>query len=160
MIKSSAKAMLDELDKDILRALQEDGRISLVELGKRVKLSTAATHARVRQLEKRGFIQRYAAIVSREKIGYDLLCFIHISLRLHQPHEMMMFLDEIGKMPEVLECYKVTGEHDIILKVLVKNHHDYERFWMEKLTKVPGVAKTHTAIVVNEIKESGTVPIE
>lgn len=160
MLKSSRSRALDTTDRQMLEILQREGRISASELGKRVNLSVAATHVRMRRLESDGYIKGYMAVVNRERIGYDLLCFIHVSFRLHQPEEMMRFLDEIRRMPEVIECHKVTGEHDCILKVVVKNHHDYERFWNEALTRIPGVARTHTAIVVNEIKSNSPTPID
>ncbi len=160
MIKSSQQKVLDDLDKAILRALQQEGRISASELAKRVSLSVAATHTRMRRLEKEGFIRRYMAVVDQEKIGYDLLCFIHISFRLHEPKEVTRFLEEIRKLPEVLECFKVTGEYDCIVKVLVKNHRDFDRFWSDELTRIPGIARTHTAIVTHEVKTNGPVPVD
>ena len=76
--------MLDDLDKSLLRSLQVNGRLSNVELARKINLSPPATHTRLKRLERDGYIRQYTAIVDREKAGYDLLCFIHISLQMHQ----------------------------------------------------------------------------
>jgi len=95
MIKETPEMILDEVDKRLLRALQQDGRLSNVELARKVHLSPPATHARVRRLEKEGYIRQYAAVVSREKTGYDLLCFIHVSLQMHQLEQVENFRQAI-----------------------------------------------------------------
>jgi Lrp/AsnC family leucine-responsive transcriptional regulator len=151
---------MDEIDRGMLRCLQEDGRISVSDLARRIQLSVAATHARMRRLERDGYIRGYTAIVDTEQMGYDLLCFMHISFRLHQPEEVARFLEEVRQMPEVLECYKVTGEYDCILKVLVRNHRDFDRFWTEKVIHIPAVARTHTEIVTQYVKRHGIVPVD
>jgi len=84
MIESSQETALDELDKAILHTLQTDGRISNVELAKRVNLSSPAVHGRIKRLEQRGYIKRYVALLNREQLGYDMICFINVSLQLHQ----------------------------------------------------------------------------
>ena len=151
---------LDDVDRAMLRIVQEDGRASLVDLARQVNLSPAATHSRLRALESQGFIERYAAIVNPDKLGYDLTCFIQISFQLHAVEWLDKFLQDIRVMPEVIECYKVTGEYDYLLKVLVRNHRDLERFLTEKLNRMHGIARTHTSIAVNEIKLNGPVHIE
>ena len=84
MISYSVTPELDDVDKAILRILQTDGRISNVELARRIALSPPATHARLRRLEQDGVIREYTAVLDRERAGFDLLCFIHVSLSLHQ----------------------------------------------------------------------------
>lgn len=159
MLNTSRTKPLDEIDKAILKELQEDGRLSASELARRIKLSVAATHSRVRHLERDSYISGYRAVVDPEKLGFDLLCFVRISFRLHQQDEVARFLDEVRQMPEVLECYKVTGEFDCVLKVLVRNHRDFDRFWSEKLIHIPAVARTHTEIVTHNVKTNGSTPI-
>ena len=151
--------MLDELDKNILQVLQKDARISNTELARRVSLSPPATHARVRRLEKDGLIQSYATIIDRQKAGYDLLCFIGISLQLHEVKQVNGFHEIIEKMPEVLECHHVTGEYDYLLKVVARNTEDLEDFLMNKITPIPGVARIHTSLVLRENKTSTEVPL-
>ena len=152
--------ILDEIDKTILRELQQNGRISNAELANRIKLSPPATHARLKRLEQRGYIDRYTALLDREKIGYDMLCFVHISLQLHQPEQVERIRVAINQMPEVLECYHVTGEFDFLLKVVIRNRQDLEHFLLDRLTPVPGVARIYTSLVLNEGKSTTILPIE
>ena len=119
MLRSSVESKLDELDQAILRILQAEGRISNVELARRIHLSPPATLARVKSLEERGYIRQYTALLDAERLGFDLLCFIHISLQLHQPEQVNSVREAIREMPEVLECHHVTGEYDYLLKVVI-----------------------------------------
>jgi len=151
--------MLDELDNAILKELQKDARVSNAELARRVNLSPPATLTRVRRLEEDGFIQNYAAIINRQKAGYDLLCFIGISLQLHKVEQVNGFHEIIEKMPEVLECHHVTGEYDYLLKVVARNTEDLEDFLMNKITPIPGVARIHTSLVLRENKSSTEIPL-
>lgn len=152
--------MLDNVDKFLLRTLQTDGRLSNVELARKVSLSPPAAHARLRRLEKDGYIRQYSAVVDREKAGYDLLCFIHISLQMHQVVQVEKFREATRKMPEVLECHHITGEYDYLLKVVLKNRKDLERFVVGKITPIPGVARIHTSLVLNEVKSTMALPLE
>src|SRR5574341_114888 len=144
--------MLDSTDKLILQILQEEGRLSNAELARRVSLSPPATHARMRRLEEEGYIHGYAALLDREKAGFDMLCFVQISLQLHQPQQVEAVRAAIREMPEVLECHHITGEYDYLLKVVIHNRKDLERFVLERLTPVPGVARIHTSLVLTEVK--------
>ncbi len=152
--------MLDNVDKSLLRALQTDGRLSNVELARKISLSPPATHTRLRRLEKGGYIRQYTAVVDREKAGYDLLCFIHISLQMHQVAQVEKFREATRKMPEVLECHHITGEYDYLLKVVLRNRKDLERFVVDKITPIPGVGRIHTSLVFTEVKSTMALPLE
>ena len=161
MIKfSHGKIELDAVDKAILKHMQQEGRLSVTDLAQRISLSVPATHTRLRQLESANYIERYVALVNKEKIGYDLMCYIHISFSLHQPEQFANFIAAIRDFPEVLECHKVTGEYDYMMKVIVRNHRALERFLSDKLTRLPGIARTHTYVVVDELKSVTAVPVE
>ena len=160
MIKNSKNMMLDRVDKSLLRALQLDGRLSNVQLAKKISLSPPATHSRLRRLEKGGYIRQYAAVIDREKAGYDLLCFIHISLQMHKVEQVEKFREATRRMPEVLECHHITGEYDYLLKVVLKNRKDLERFVVDKITPIPGVARIHTSLVLTEVKATMALPLE
>ena len=156
----NSHSTLDNVDRAILHALQTDGRMSNVELAQRINLSPPATHARIKRLEQRGYIRQYVALLDQEKVGYDMLCFVHISLQLHQPDQVEGIREAIRGMPEVLECYHVTGEFDYLLKVVIKNRKDLERFVIDRLTSVPGVARIHTSLVLNQVKSTTELPVE
>jgi DNA-binding Lrp family transcriptional regulator len=160
MIKETQETILDEVDKRLLRALQLDGRLSNVELARSVHLSPPATHARLRRLEKEGYIRQYAAVMNREKTGYDLLCFIHVSLQMHQLEQVEKFREATRQMPEVLECHHITGEYDYLLKVALRNRKDLERFLVDRLTPIPGVGRIHTSLVLTEVKATMALPLE
>lgn len=160
MIKETKESLLDEVDKRMLRALQLDGRLSNVELARAVHLSPPATHARLRRLEKEGCIRQYAAVLDREKIGYDLLCFIHVSLQMHQLEQVENFREATRQMPEVLECHHITGEYDYLLKVALRNRKDLERFLVDRLTPIAGVGRIHTSLVLTEVKATMALPLE
>ena len=150
---------LDEIDRIILDAVQENGRISNADLARKVNLSPAATHSRLRRLEREGFIRDYTARLDREKIGYDLLCFIQVSLMVHQYDQVQQFRETVLAMPEVLACYHITGEFDYLLKVVLRNRADLEQFVVNQLTPLPGVARLHTSLVLSEVKTAEKLPV-
>lgn len=160
MVKNKKEIYLDDVDKAALRLLQKDGRLSNVELSRSINLSPPATHSRMKRLESKGFIRQYTAIVDREKAGYDLLCFIHVSLQMHRLKEVEAFQELTRQMPEVLECHHITGEYDYLLKVVLRNRKDLERFVVEKLTPIPGMARIQTSIVFTEVKSTMSLPLE
>jgi Lrp/AsnC family leucine-responsive transcriptional regulator len=160
MAKNLQSVILDDLDKSILRVLQEEGRLSNVELARKISLSPPATHKRLKWLKEQGYIQKYSAILDREKAGYDLLCYIHIGLQMPQADLVEKFRESTRKMPEVLECCHITGEYDYILKVVLKNRKDLERFVMEKITPIPGVARIYTSLVLVEVKSTTVLALE
>ena len=151
---------LDELDQRILDELQRDARVANAELARRLNLSPPAVHARVKRLEERGILRGYVALLDREQLGFDMLCFIQISLQLHQVEQVSHFRATIQQIPEVLECHHVTGEYDYLLKIVVRNRQELERLIMEKLTPIPGVARIHTSLVFSEIKASTELPLK
>ena len=158
MIKSSHME-LDIVDEAILDLLQHNGRISNAELARHINLSPPATHARLRRLEKQGYIQNYVALLDREQIGYDLLCFIQISLMVHQFDQVQLFRNTVEALPEVLECHHITGEYDYLLKVVLHNRADLERFVVNQLTPLNGVSRIHTSLVLSEIKATTQMPV-
>ena len=154
------KPALDDIDRAVLHALQEDGRISNAELAKRVGLSRAATHARVRKLEQLGVISRYTAIVDPEAVGFELLCLIGVAMTLHSQENIGRARTAIAEMPEVLECWHVTGDFDYILKVAVRGRADLQRFILDRLTPVPGIARVNTSLVLGVEKSTTALPLE
>ena len=150
---------IDEIDRTILGLLQADGRMTNADLARAVGLSPAATHARVRRLERDGLIRAYVALVDRERAGFDLLCFVSVSLQLHRPTLVASFPKRVAEMPEVLECHHVTGESDYLLKVAVRGRRELERFIVDRLTPIPGVARVQTSLVLRELKATTALPL-
>lgn len=159
MITYSKKMEMDAVDIAILQELQIDGRLSNVDLARRINLSPPATHARLRRLEEQGYIHRFVALLDQEKVGYDMTCFISVSLQLHQVEELEGFRAIINDIPEVLECFHVTGEFDYLLKVIIRNRQELQYFVVNKLTPIPGVARIYTSLVLTEVKSTTALPI-
>ncbi|MCP5096281.1 MAG: Lrp/AsnC family transcriptional regulator [Chloroflexi bacterium] len=158
MIKSS-RTELDEVDELILGTVQQNGRISNAELARHISLSPPAAHARLRRLEQQGFIREYVAHLDREQLGYDLLCFIQISLMVHQQEHVYRFRNAVEAMQPVLECHHITGEFDYLLKVVLQNRADLEQFVVNQLTPLPGVARIYTSLVLTEVKATTNMPV-
>lgn len=151
---------LDELDTAILNELQHNGRLSNAELARRINLSPPATHARLRQLEERGYIQHYAAILNRERLGYDMLCLILIGIQQQQSAAVEQFQKRVRRLPEVLECYQTTGEFDFVLKVVIRDRQDLERFLTKRLSAIPNIARIQTTLVIREVKSTTVLPLD
>lgn len=160
MIQSSRQVSLDEIDKTILRLLQADGRVSNAEIARRVGLSAPATHARVKRLEDDGVVRQYSTLLDREAMGFDMVCFISVSLQLHQFEAIERFKELVQDMPEVLECHHITGEFDYLLKTVFRNRDELQEFVVNKLTPIPGMARLNTSLVLIEIKATQQLPIE
>lgn len=159
MILSSGQVSLDETDKTILRLLQADGRVSNAEIARQVGLSAPATHARVKRLEENGVVRQYSTLLDREAIGYDMVCFINVSLQLHQFEAIERFKELMQDMPEVLECYHITGEFDYLLKAVFRNRDELQEFVVNKLTPIPGMARINTSLALTEIKATQQLAI-
>ncbi|MEM7334231.1 MAG: Lrp/AsnC family transcriptional regulator [Chloroflexota bacterium] len=150
---------LDDLDRKILDIMQGNGRISNAQLAERISLSPAATHKRLKRLEQEGYIEGYYAKINRRKLGYRMLCYIHISIKTHSRDELNKFREMLKEMPEVLACSFVTGEFDYVVKVAIRDEADLESFILNKITPVPGVSQVSTRLVVAEIKNGTTLPV-
>jgi len=151
---------LDEIDRSILRLLQVDARISNADLARRIDLSAPATHARVRRLERSGFIRGYFGVLDPERLGFDLLCFVQVALQVHQHEQIERFRSLVRGWPEVLETHHLTGEYDYLLKVVLKDRRDLERFAVDRLTPIPGVSRIHTSLVLAEVKSTTALPLD
>jgi DNA-binding Lrp family transcriptional regulator len=150
---------LDRLDVLILEQLQTDSSITNTELARRVELSPPGMQKRLTKLREAGVIRREVALIDREMVGLDLLCFIQVTLSHHQPETVQGFREAIREMPEVLECHLATGEFDYLLKVVATNHRTLEHFLVHRLTPTVGVDKIRTTIVLNEIKHTTQLPL-
>jgi Lrp/AsnC family leucine-responsive transcriptional regulator len=158
-MSNSANDDLDDIDLAILDLLQADGRISNVDLASQINLSPPATHARLKRLQARGYIRRFTALLDQEKVGFDITCYVNISLRMHGMDELEHFRASVIKMKRVLECYQTTGEFDYLLKIVVRNRRDLQQFVQKSLSRLPGVARIHTSLVLDEIKCSTELPL-
>lgn len=152
--------VLDELDWQLLNELQENGRISNAELARRLNLSPPATHARMRKLEEQGVVRKYVALLDRDLLGLDLLCFVHIRMHMHELNALESFQDHVMGLPEVLECHHLTGQFDYVLKVALTNRQGLQDFIRHKLVPLKGVAQITTSILLEEVKSTTLLPLK
>ncbi len=139
--------------------LQKDGRISNVSLAETVGLSEAACLRRVRALEKAGYITGYAARVNASKLGLGSNVFVEITLHQEQQRDLQAFEVAVARVPEVMECYLVTGQYDYLLRVVVRNLEDFERIHREAITSLPGVSRVQTSFALRAVKKESSLPI-
>ncbi|MFM2044215.1 MAG: hypothetical protein RLY86_2791 [Pseudomonadota bacterium] len=150
---------LDRIDLNILRLLQQDGRMSNVELARQVNLSPTPCLERVRRLEREGYIRRYVALLEPEKLGRGLQSFIEVRLDRTNPDVFQIFADAVATLDEIQECHMVAGGFDYLIKVRVADMAAYRAFLGDKLSSIPGVAQTHTYMVMEEVKSTHEIPV-
>lgn len=153
-------AELDKTDLQILKILQQNGRITNLQLSNEIGLSPAPTLERVRKLENSGYILSYHALVDEEKLGLGIKTFIQVSLDFHQNNTIQNFLDAIQEIKEITECHHVTGQCDFLLKVYVKDIKAYEQLIMQKISRITVVKTFQTMIIMSTNKKEPTVPLE
>lgn len=153
------ETMADSIDRRLLATLQQDGRISIVDLAERVGLSPTATTERVRRLTRDGYILGYAARLNPEKLDRGLLIFIEVKLDRTTADIFNRFARAVIRAPEVLECHMVAGGFDYLVKIRIADMNAYRRFLGDVLLSLPGVRETHTYAVMEEIKNSAALPL-
>jgi DNA-binding Lrp family transcriptional regulator len=150
---------LDDIDRRILRELQKDGRIQNAELAKRVGLSPSPCLRRVRILEETGVIARYVAVVDAAKVGRGQTFFTRIWLNSQHEDAVDHFVAEINRMPEVVECYVMLGDCDMLLRVVAADIAAYRRFQADHLSRIRGVLNVKTDIPAQTVKQTFAVPL-
>ncbi|MBE8191764.1 MAG: Lrp/AsnC family transcriptional regulator [Alphaproteobacteria bacterium] len=151
------KPRLDATDTKILTELQSDGRISNVELARRVGISPPPCLRRVRALEAAGFVQGYHAQIDNALLGFGVTVFAMVGLHSQAEADLQEFEARIAKMPEVRECYMLNGDIDFILKCVTPDLESFQRFLTEKLTPAPNVANVRTSLSIRKSKPDAGV---
>ena len=150
---------LDAIDRKILALLQENARLPNVELAEAVGLSPSPCLRRVRDLEASGVIRRYVTLVDATQIGLPVSIFINVTLERQVEQALERFEAAILKRPEVMECYLMTGDADYLLRVVTADLSGYERFLVEHLTRVPGVASIKSSFALKQVKYRTALPV-
>jgi Lrp/AsnC family transcriptional regulator, leucine-responsive regulatory protein len=150
---------LDRFDRAILQALQTEGRIANSALAERVNLSESASLRRVRSLEESGLIEGYTAILNQQKAGCPVNVFVNITLDRQDETDLRKFEDAVRKIPEVMECYLMTGDYDYLVRVVVADTADFERLHSKHLTRLPGVARVHSSFALRTVQKARELPI-
>ncbi len=150
---------LDSFDWRILDALQNDGRLSIVDLGERIGLSSSPCHRRVRRLEEGGVIRGYSAQLDRLRLGLQLTIFMEIKVDGHKDENARMLQQTIIEMPEVIACHIVSGTPDFLLELVVPDLATYERLLFDTFLKMPMIKDIQSNFSIRAIKTGGRLPI-
>jgi DNA-binding Lrp family transcriptional regulator len=150
---------IDATDARILEALQADAKLTNVELAARVHLSPSPCLARVRRLEEAGLISKYVALLDPLKLGLAVSVFIQIRLEKQVERALEVFEAAVAKYPEVMECYLMTGDADYLIRVVVPDVPALERFIVDELSKIPGVANIRSSFALKQVKYKTVLPI-
>jgi len=146
--------ILDFTDKKLLNLLQHDSKQTTKQLSLQLNLSVTAIYERIKKLEKGNVIQKYVAIVNKNKIEKSFLVFCHIKLMQHSKEYVTTFEREVLKLEEVSECFHVSGAYDYILKVYVKDMDEYRKFMVKKLTAIKYIGSTQSTFAIEEVKNT------
>lgn len=152
--------ILDNYDKAILRELQEDASISNLELSKKIGLSASACLARTRNLVESGIIRKFTTIVDEKKLGMETLAFVLVNLSPLNRKTIHAFLEDIKRLPQVQECYTLTGSHDYLLKIVAKDMQSYRDFIIDSLMENSSISRVETSIVMGIEKRTVYVPVD
>jgi Lrp/AsnC family transcriptional regulator, leucine-responsive regulatory protein len=142
---------IDALDRAILAALLEDGRMSQVELAERIPLSATAIARRIRALEEEEVIEGYHARISRQALGLGITVFVQIGLKSQNEDLLRAFEDAIAGAPSVVSCHLMSGEDDYLVTVMARDLADFERIHKEQLSRLPGVARLKSSFALREV---------
>lgn len=155
----SAKFELTAIDRKILRALQEDGRMTIQAIADRVGLSPSPCLRRIRQMERAEIITGYSATVDQKAVGLPVSVFISIKLERQRARELDAFAAAISRWPEVMDAYLMTGQFDFLLRVVCADLETYEHFLREKLTQVEGVGSIESSFSLGTVKVGRALPL-
>lgn len=154
------KDQLSKIDRNILRIMQHDGRISYAELARQVGLTTTPCIERVRRLERDGYILQYSTVLNPEQLDAGLIVFVQIRLDRTSKDTFAQFKEAVLELPEVQECYLVSGNFDYLIKARMADMAAYRVFLEESLLSVPAVQESTSVVVMEAIKETLTIPIK
>jgi Lrp/AsnC family leucine-responsive transcriptional regulator len=151
---------LDAFDLKILNLLQEDGRLSNVDLANRIGLSPSPCLRRVKRLEAEGVIEGYSAKINRTKIGLGVTVFVAVGLDRHREEEAERFRRVVMKLPQVVSCHAISGEADFLLEIVIADLNDYSEFVLKRLRRIPGIKDLHSSFALETVKPSSPVPLQ
>ncbi len=150
---------IDKLDSRILALLQRDGRLTNQALAAQIHLSESACLRRVRRLEESGLLRSYVALLDQTAAGYPDNVFVQITLESQQQDDLAAFERAVKELPEVMECYLMSGDSDYLLRVIVRDARDYERLHSQHLTRLPGVDRVRSSFTLRTVTKRTAIPV-
>lgn len=155
----SATPKLDKIDRMILDILQSNAKITNAQLSKEIGLSPAPTLERVKKLELSGIIKSYHAKLDTDKIGLGVSTFVYVTLKGHNKQNIDVFLEEINKIDEIIECHHITGSGDFILRVIAADIASYQKLMLERVSDISVVDNLQSMVILSTFKDSKVLPI-
>ncbi len=153
------KFVIDEIDKKILNIIQENGDISNLDLSRKVGLAPSSCLLRVKNLKEHGLIKKTVTIVNEKALGYQVMAFLHISLKALTKEVVDEFVKQVTALPQVVECYMTTGAGAFLIKVIAKDLQGYRDFILGTLLSIPSVGNVETSLVIGVEKDTTVIPI-
>jgi len=150
---------LDAIDTLLLKYLQQDAKQTNKELSLKLNLSVTAVYERIKKLERLGVIKKYVALLNSTILEMGFTVFCHIKLVKHSEENITKFENSMKELPEVMECFHVSGEYDYLLKVLVKDMEHFRSFMVTKLTSLEHVGSTTSSFTINEVKNTTIIEV-
>ena len=148
---------LDKLDIQLLNIIQKDCKLTNKELSNHLNLSVTATYERIKKLERSAVINKYVALLHKEKVNKGFVAFCNIKLAHHSQKFVIEFEKEVKDLSEVVECYHISGDFDYLLKVIVKDMDAFREFMVNKLTTINHIGSTHSTFVINEVRHTTAI---
>ncbi len=155
-----ASLHLDDYDKKIIHLLQEDSSISNIDLSKKIGLAPSSCLLRVKNLKEQKVLKQFTTIVDEKILGFEITCFAKVALQPLNRETSTTFINEVKMIPEVIECYTITGEAAFLLKIVAKSFQYYRNFVFDKLLSIPHVSNIDTSIVVATEKKTNLIPLD
>ncbi|WP_437918964.1 Lrp/AsnC family transcriptional regulator [Sphingobacterium sp. LRF_L2] len=147
----------DEKDLEILRLLENDAKLSVRDIAAQIHLSSTPTHERIKRLEQSGIIREYVAVLDKKRINKGLTVLCMVALRVHNKIAAGKFIQEVSRLPEVIEFYNISGDFDFMLKIIAADMEGFHDFFVNELSEIEGIGQTKSIFVMNAIKESHQV---
>ena len=150
---------LESTDIKILQQLQKNSRLTIKELAALVQLSPSPVFERMRRLEREGFIKKYVAVLDAEKIEHGFIVFCHLSMKQHSYENAQRIMQAVQDIPEIVECYNISGDYDFMLKIYTKDMKQYQQFILKILGDMDCIGSLHSTFVLGEVKNSYQLPL-
>ena len=160
IIKKMSDSKFDKIDLRIIKILQENSKITNLDLSKKIGLSPAPTLERVKKLETSGVIKSYHAMIDTQMIGLSVKTFVLVSLAWQKENALNAFLDKIKKISEITECYIITGEADFLIKIICKDIPTYEKLLFKTLSQIEEIERLKTLMTLSTVKDSKLLPFD
>ncbi|NQV78346.1 MAG: Lrp/AsnC family transcriptional regulator [Lutibacter sp.] len=151
--------LLDLIDKQLVNLLQQNSKANIKEIALKIGLTQTPTYERIKRLEKSGVIQKYVAVLNKEKVGFMVEVFCQVTLLVHSKELITKFENAVNKIDEVIECFHVAGNYDYLLKVIVKDMKSYQLFLKNKLSVLDSVSNVQSTFVMSSTKETNILKL-